>query len=55
MDSGMKMNGCHSSVRIWGQRLRWIIVDDEIRGRGDVPAWSTHIENEPRRGGDCVV
>lgn len=46
--SSMKMDGCHSSVRIWSQRLRWSIVDDEIRGCGDVPAWNTHVENESR-------
>lgn len=53
--SGMKMDGCHSRVRIWSQRLRWRIVDDGKGRRGDVPAWNTHVEDEPRRSGDCVV
>lgn len=43
----MKMDGCHSRVRIWSQRLRWRIVDDEVRGCVDVPVGNTHIENEP--------
>ena len=55
MGSGMKMDGCHSGVRIWSQRLWWSIIDGEIRGCADVPAWNTHVENETRRGGDCIV
>ena len=53
--SGMKMDGRHSRVRVWSQRLRWSVANDEIRGCGDVPGWNAHVENEPRRGGNCVL